>query len=55
MNSPRPNKNRRVSKPAHRKHQHLLEVSVRREIAQRQRFRAVFAFVFKTILIVGFG
>ena len=55
MNAPRSNKNRRVSKPKHRKHQHLLEVSVRREIAQVQRFRAVFAFVCKTVLIVGIG
>ena len=54
MNSPRPNKNRRVSKPAHRKHQHLLEVSVRRDIARVQRFKAVLAFVCKTILVVGF-
>ncbi len=54
MNSPRSNKNRRVSKPAHRKHQHLLEVSVRRDIARVQRFKAVLAFVCKTILVVGF-
>ena len=54
MNSPRPNKNRRVSKPQHRKHQHLLEVSVRRDIARVQRFKAVLAFVCKTILVVGF-
>ena len=53
MKAPRSNKNRRVSKPAHRKHQHLLEVSVRRDIARVQRFRAVLAFAFKSILIVG--
>ncbi len=53
MKAPRSNKNRRVSKPAHRKHQHLLEVSVRRDIARVQRFRAVLAFAFKTILVVG--
>ena len=55
MKAPRPNKNRRVSKPAHRKHQQLLEVSVRRDIARVQRVRAVFAFVCKTVLIVGIG
>ena len=54
MKTPRPNKNRRVSKPQHRKHQHLLEVSVRRDIARVQRFKAVLAFVCKTILVVGF-
>ena len=54
MNPTRSNKNRRVSKPAHRKHQHLLEVSVRRDIARVQRFKAVLAFVCKTILVVGF-
>jgi cell division septal protein FtsQ len=53
MNPPRPNKNRRVSKPHHRKHQHLLEVSVRRDIARVQRIRAVLGFICKSVLIVG--
>ena len=53
MKAPRSNKNRRVSKPHHRKHQHLLEVSVRRDIARVQRFRAVLAFLFKTTLVAG--
>ncbi|MEO7319222.1 MAG: FtsQ-type POTRA domain-containing protein [Chthoniobacteraceae bacterium] len=46
-------KNHRVSKPKHRRHQHLLEVSVRRDIARVQRIRSVFLFVCKTVLFVG--
>lgn len=48
----RANKNHRVSKPKHRRHQHLLEVSVRRDIARLQRIRAIMFFTCKTILIV---
>ena len=46
-------KNQRVSKPRQRRQQHLLEVSVRRDIAVTQRNRAIFFFVCKTILIAG--
>ena len=45
-------KNHRVSKPQHRRHQHLLEVSVRRDIARVQRIRAVLFFTCKVVLIV---
>jgi cell division septal protein FtsQ len=54
MKSPRPSKNQRVSKPRQRRQQHLLEVTVRRDVARVQRTRAVLAFVCKSILIVGF-
>ncbi len=53
MKSPRPIKNHRVSRPKNRGHQHLLEVSVRRDIARVQRFRAVMLFACKTMLLVG--
>ncbi len=53
MKSSGNSKNQRLSKPRHRKQQHLLEVSVRRDIARSQRNRAVLAFVCKTILVVG--
>ena len=53
MKSPRVTKNHRVSKPKHRRHQHLLEVSVRRDIARVQRIRAVLLFTCKAVLIVG--
>ena len=52
MKSHRATKNHRVSKPKHRRHQHLLEVSVRRDIARVQRIRAVCLFVCKTVLFV---
>lgn len=52
MKSLRVTKNHRVSKPKHRRHQHLLEVSVRRDIARVQRIRAVLLFTCKAVLIV---
>lgn len=45
-------KNQRVSKPRQRRQQHLLEVTVRRDIARVQRNRAVIGFVCKSLLIV---
>ena len=52
MKSQRVSKNHRVSKPKHRRHQHLLEVSVRRDIARFQRLRAVMMFSCKAVLLV---
>ena len=47
-------KNQRVSKPRQRRQQHLLEVTVRRDIARVQRNRAVIiGFVCKALLLVG--
>jgi cell division septal protein FtsQ len=46
-------RNQRISKPAHRKRQHLLEVSARREIARKQRNRAIFGTICKLVLLVG--
>lgn len=51
MKSPRSNK--RVSKPKQRAHQHLLEVSVRRDIARMQRIRAIVLFSCKAVLLIG--
>jgi len=51
MKSPRPAKNRRVSKPRQRKQQHLLEVTVRRDVARAQRARRMFGIVCKSILL----
>lgn len=53
MNSRRLSKNQRISKLRHRKQQHLLEVSVRSDIARTQRNRAIFFFCCKAILLVG--
>jgi cell division septal protein FtsQ len=53
MKPPRPAKNRRVSKPRQRKQQHLLEVTVRRDVARAQRTRRIFSVVCKTILVIG--
>ena len=53
MKPARVTKNHRVSRPKNRGHQHLLEVSVRRDIARVQRFRAVLTFSAKTVLILG--
>ena len=50
MKSPRSNK--RVSKTKHRAHQHLLEVSVRRDIARSQRIRKVAWFAVKAVLAI---
>ena len=47
-----PRSNKRVSKPKHRAHQHLVEVSVRRDIARAQRIRAVVWFACKAVLAV---
>ena len=52
MKSLRVTKNHRVSKPKHRRHQHLLEVSVRRDIARVQRIRSVLWFTCKTVLLI---
>ncbi|MDQ3623383.1 MAG: FtsQ-type POTRA domain-containing protein [Verrucomicrobiota bacterium] len=43
--------NQRASKPRQRKQQHLLDVTVRRDIAKEQRNRAVFGFIFRVILV----
>ncbi len=53
MKSQRSIKNHRVSRPQQRRHQHLLEVSVRRDFARAKRIRSVLHFAFKTVLIVG--
>lgn len=53
MKPQRVTKNHRVSKPKHRRHQHLLEVSVRRDIARAQNIRAALLFTSKAVLIVG--
>jgi len=55
MKSSRSAKNRRVSKPRQRKQQHLLEVTVRREVARAQRARRVFGVVCKSVLLVALG
>jgi cell division septal protein FtsQ len=52
MKAQRSAKNRRLSKPRQRKQQHLLEVTVRRDVARAQRARRVFGFVCKGILLI---
>lgn len=47
------NRNTRVSNTRQRKQQHLLEVTIRRDIAVRQRNRAILFFTLKIVLLLG--
>ena len=53
MKSRATHQNKRVSNTRQRKQQHLLEVTIRRDIARKQQVRRVIRTVFKLILLVG--